>query len=136
MSPDLADLLDALPAAEAEPDEPLDPALLQQLFARLGQRRPPLGALQRLGALRALQAQIALAYTAWWLRSWFRSAERNEQALAETNLRVALQLLAGMSYLRGAVLKAGQTLANLPGVVPDEIVATLERLHFQAPPMH
>ncbi len=135
MSPDLAELLAALPAAEDEPER-LDPALLERLFSRLGQRRAPLGALQRLGVLGGLQAQIFLAYAAWWVRSWFRSAERSQQALLDTHLRVAVQLLAGMSYLRGAVLKVGQALANLPGVVPDEIVATLERLHFQAPPMH
>src|SRR5436305_9088101 len=45
-------------------------------------------------------------------------------------------MLAGMGYLRGAVVKVAQALANLPGAVPDEIVATLEYLHFQAPPMH
>jgi predicted unusual protein kinase regulating ubiquinone biosynthesis (AarF/ABC1/UbiB family) len=135
MSPDLAELLAALPAADDEPER-LDPALLERLFSRLGQRRAPLGALQRLGVLGGLQAQVFLAYAAWWVRSWFRSAERNQQALLDTHLRVAVQLLAGMSYLRGAVMKIGQTLANLPGVVPDEIVATLERLHFQAPPMH
>jgi predicted unusual protein kinase regulating ubiquinone biosynthesis (AarF/ABC1/UbiB family) len=136
MSPELAELLAALPAAEDEPDERLDAALLQRLFSRLGQRRVPLGALQRLGALGAMQAQLFLAYASWWVRSWFRSAERNEQALLETHLRVAIRLFAGMSYLRGAVMKLGQTLANLPNVVPDEVVAMLEHLHFQAPPMH
>jgi predicted unusual protein kinase regulating ubiquinone biosynthesis (AarF/ABC1/UbiB family) len=136
MSPDLAELLAALPAAEDDQDERLDAVLLQRLFSRLGQRRAPLGALQRLGTLGALQAQVCFAYTAWWVRSWFRSAERNQQALVATHLRVALQLLAGMSYLRGAVMKVGQTLANLPGVAPDEVVDTLEHLHFQAPPMH
>jgi predicted unusual protein kinase regulating ubiquinone biosynthesis (AarF/ABC1/UbiB family) len=136
MSPDLAELLAALPAAEDEANESLDAAQLQRLFSRLGQRRVPLGALQRLGTLGALQAQIFLAYTSWWVRSWFRSAERSQQALVETHLRVALQLLAGMSYLRGVVMKAGQMLANLPGVVPDQIVDALENLHFQAPPMH
>jgi predicted unusual protein kinase regulating ubiquinone biosynthesis (AarF/ABC1/UbiB family) len=136
MSLDLAELLAALPAAEDEPEQRLDVAQLERLFGRLSRRRVPLGALQRLGTLGALQAQIFLAYSAWWVRSWFRSAERNEQALAETHLRVALQLLGGMGYLRGAVMKVGQALANLPGVVPDEIVDTLEHLHFQAPPMH
>jgi predicted unusual protein kinase regulating ubiquinone biosynthesis (AarF/ABC1/UbiB family) len=32
-------------------------------------------------------------------------------------------------------MKAGQTLANLP-ILPDEIAAALEHLHFLAPPMH
>jgi predicted unusual protein kinase regulating ubiquinone biosynthesis (AarF/ABC1/UbiB family) len=135
MSPDLAELLAALPAAEDQSEERLD-AALQGLFSRLARRRAPLGALQRLGALGALQAQIFCAYAAWWLRSWFRSAERNQQALLETHLRVGLQLLDGMGYLRGAVMKVGQTLANLPGVVPDQVVDVLEHLHFQAPPMH
>jgi predicted unusual protein kinase regulating ubiquinone biosynthesis (AarF/ABC1/UbiB family) len=33
-------------------------------------------------------------------------------------------------------MKIGQALANLPGVVPDQIVDVLENLHYQAPPMH
>jgi predicted unusual protein kinase regulating ubiquinone biosynthesis (AarF/ABC1/UbiB family) len=136
MSPDLAELLAALPAADVDQEERLDAAALQQLFTRLGQRRPPQGALHRFGVLGAMQAQIFAAYAAWWVRSWFRSAERNEQALLETHLRVALRLFEGMGYLRGAVMKIGQMLANLPGVVPDEIVETLEAMHFQAPPMH
>jgi predicted unusual protein kinase regulating ubiquinone biosynthesis (AarF/ABC1/UbiB family) len=136
MNPNLAELIAALPAPEDESKERLDPAVLQRLFEGLGRRRVPVGALQRFGALGALQAQIFFAYAAWWLRGWFRSAERNEQALAETQLRVALKLVGSMGYLRGAVMKAGQTIANLPGVVPDEIVDALERLHFQAPPMH
>jgi aarF domain-containing kinase len=136
MNPNLAELLAALPAVEDEPEARLDAALLQQLFDSLSRRRVPLGSLQRLGTLGAMQAQIFLAYAAWWVRGWFRSADHNAQALVETQLRVALKLVAGMSYLRGAVMKVGQTLANLPGVVPDEIVDTLEHLHFQAPPMH
>jgi predicted unusual protein kinase regulating ubiquinone biosynthesis (AarF/ABC1/UbiB family) len=136
MSPDLAELLAALPETEDDAGESAGSAALEQLFHRLGQRRTPLSALHRLGTLGALQAQIFLAYAAWWLRGWFRSAEANQQALLETNLRVALRLYGGMGYLRGAVMKLGQTIANLPGVVPDEIVATLEHLHFQAPPMH
>ena len=41
-----------------------------------------------------------------------------------------------MSYLRGATMKVGQTLANFPDIVPREFVETLEQLHFDAPPMH
>ena len=40
----------------------------------------------------------------------------------ETHLRVAIKLLEGMGYLRGAVMKVGQILANLPTAVPDEII--------------
>jgi predicted unusual protein kinase regulating ubiquinone biosynthesis (AarF/ABC1/UbiB family) len=41
-----------------------------------------------------------------------------------------------MGYMRGAVMKVGQTLASFPDVVPKEYADTLESLHFQAPPMH
>ncbi len=45
-------------------------------------------------------------------------------------------MLRTMGYLRGAATKLGQALANLPNIVPDQFVETLERLHFEAPPMH
>ncbi len=57
-------------------------------------------------------------------------------ALAEAHLRAAVKILRTMGYLRGAAMKLGQALANLPSIVPDQIVETLERLHFEAPPMH
>jgi predicted unusual protein kinase regulating ubiquinone biosynthesis (AarF/ABC1/UbiB family) len=41
-----------------------------------------------------------------------------------------------MSYLRGAAMKVGQTLANFPDIAPREIVETLEKLHYDVPPMH
>ena len=41
-----------------------------------------------------------------------------------------------MSYLRGAVMKIGQTLANFPDIAPREFVDTLQQLHYEAPPMH
>jgi predicted unusual protein kinase regulating ubiquinone biosynthesis (AarF/ABC1/UbiB family) len=41
-----------------------------------------------------------------------------------------------MGYLRGAVMKVGQTLANFPDIAPRPFVETLDQLHFQAPPMH
>ena len=33
-------------------------------------------------------------------------------------------------------MKLGQTLANFPDIVPEQFVETLEKLHFEAPPMH
>jgi predicted unusual protein kinase regulating ubiquinone biosynthesis (AarF/ABC1/UbiB family) len=56
--------------------------------------------------------------------------------LAETHWQTALSLFDSMSYMRGAVMKIGQTLANFPDIVPKEFVETLEQLHFDAPPMH
>jgi predicted unusual protein kinase regulating ubiquinone biosynthesis (AarF/ABC1/UbiB family) len=136
MSTNLADLLAALPAEEEAPEGLLDAPQLQALFAELAQRRVPLAPLQRLGVLGGMQAQITLAYMAYWLRSWFRDAQANQRELLETHLRVALKLLRGMGYLRGAVMKVGQMLGNLPEIVPDQLVEVLEKLHFEAPPMH
>src|SRR5204863_7476285 len=50
--------------------------------------------------------------------------------------RTAVRVLDSMNYLRGAVMKIGQTLANFPDIAPREFVETLERLHYDAPPMH
>jgi predicted unusual protein kinase regulating ubiquinone biosynthesis (AarF/ABC1/UbiB family) len=136
MNPELAELMAALPAADEGPAAGPDAAVLQQLFARLERRRAPASALHRFGVLAGLQAQIALAYAAWWVRSWFRDAAENQRRLLETHLRVGVKLVEGMGYLRGAVMKVGQTLANLPTAVPDEIADTLDALHSQAPPMH
>ena len=100
-------------------------------------RRPgPEGALRRLQAFGGLQAQVALAYLAYWVRSWFLEADRREQELGEAHLRAAIKMLRTMGYLRGAAMKLGQALANFPDILPDQFVETLERLHFEAPPMH
>ena len=79
---------------------------------------------------------MTLAYLAYWVRSWFQGADRRERELAEAHLRAAIKMLRTMGYLRGAATKLGQALANFPGIVPDQFVETLERLQFEAPPMH
>src|SRR6185503_979803 len=64
------------------------------------------------------------------------NADENKRLLAETHWRTAARVLDSISYLRGATMKVGQTLANFPDIVPREFVETLEQLHFNAPPMH
>ena len=135
MSPNVAELVAAL--ADLESDEESarqDP--LREALADLTRRPGPEGALRRLWAFGGLQAQVALAYLAYWVRSWFLGADRRERELAEAHLRAAIKMLRTMGYLRGAATKLGQALANFPDIVPDQIVETLERLHFEAPPMH
>jgi aarF domain-containing kinase len=135
MSPNVAELVAALSDLEIE-EESVRQDPLAEALADLTTRQGPAGALRRLGAFGGLQAQVALAYLAYWMRSWFLDAERRERELAETHLRAAIKMLRTMGYLRGAAMKLGQALANLPDIVPDQIVETLERLHFEAPPMH
>ncbi len=127
MSPTTAELIAALPA-------PVDE--LESAESRASLRPAPLGQFRRLTALGTLQGQIGAAYLFHWLRGWFRGAEAQKRELAETHWRTALKLLDSMSYLRGAVMKVGQTMANFPGIAPREFIDTLERLHFDAPPMH
>jgi predicted unusual protein kinase regulating ubiquinone biosynthesis (AarF/ABC1/UbiB family) len=96
----------------------------------------PVGRWRRLRLLGTLQAKIAAAYFFYWIRGWFQRAGERERLLAETHWRSAAQLLDSMGYLRGAVMKVGQTLASFPDIVPGEFVDTLERLYYDAPPMH
>jgi aarF domain-containing kinase len=135
MSPNVAEMVEALSELESN-DEPASHGPLREALADLALRPGPEGSLRRLWALGGLQAQVALAYLVYWVRSWSLDADRRERELAEAHLRAAIKMLRTMGYLRGAAAKLGQALANLPHVLPDQIVETLERLHFEAPPMH
>lgn len=142
MNPKLDELAAALPELRNETVEELwlSPAFGEATVSGRGveESLDPLPAhpLRRLWAIGGLNAWLALAYTAWWFRGWFKDADARSKDLSEVNLRAALRLLREMSYLRGAVMKVGQALANLPGVVPDQFVEALSALHFQAPAMH
>jgi aarF domain-containing kinase len=76
-----------------------------------------------------------VAYLAAWLRNWPRSRAADLPA-TRVHLRAASEILGTMGYLRGGLLKAGQMLASCPEPLPGEFAEALERLHFEAPPMH
>src|SRR5687767_13524552 len=130
--PTIAQLIEALPEPDAI-DSPPAPALP---MPGASMRPVPVGRLRRIGLLGTLQAKIAAAYLFYWVRGWFKNADERERLLADTHWRTAARVLDSMSYLRGATMKVGQTLANFPDIVPAEFVQTLDRLHFDAPPMH
>ena len=109
---------------------------LREIVADLAQRPVPAGALRRFWIVSELSTRIALAYGVVWIRKWFVDAESGQRHLAETNLRVALRLFERLAYLRGAMTKLGQAAANLPDLLPAQVAEILERLHFDAPPMH
>ncbi len=134
MSPRIAELIDALPveAEEAVAPDGAFGGLLQEL----PHKNLPVGRFNRLSVLGTLQAKIAAAYFAWWIRSTYANADQRERKLNETHLRSALKLLGGMTYLRGAIMKVGQIIANHPDVAPEQFAAVLGRLYFEAPPMH
>src|SRR2546423_12993141 len=131
----VAELLAALPEA-AEESAIEKGHTLPVLLETWSQRPVPVGRFRRLGMLGTLPAKIAAAYLFYWLRGWFKDADENQRLLAETHWRTALRLLDSMSYLRGAAMKVGQTLANFPDIAPTQFVDTLAQLHFNAPTMH
>jgi predicted unusual protein kinase regulating ubiquinone biosynthesis (AarF/ABC1/UbiB family) len=135
--PTLAELIDALPREVADLHERA-PAReeLARLLAGSGTRPIPTGRLTRFWSMGTLQAKIAMAYLAWWLRSGFQDAERKRRGLDETHVAAAIQVLARMTYLRGAVMKLGQVLAHWPDVLPGAFAEVLGHLHSEAPPMH
>src|SRR4051812_46405592 len=102
----LTELIAALPHEELETSTP---KALSEAIAKASLRPVPVGRFQRLSALGTLQAKIAAAYLFHWLRGWFKTTEENQRLLAETHWRTALRMLDSMSYLRGAVMKVGQT---------------------------
>ena len=135
MTVEISRLIASLPA-ENDDLVPRFVAGLPDLLARSSQRAVPIGRFRRWSVLGTLQAKIAAAYLFLWLRGWFTGADENQKLLAEAHWRNAIRILDSMGYLRGAVMKIGQTLANFPDIAPREFVETLQELHFDAPPMH
>src|ERR1035437_7067814 len=138
MDVNLSELMAALPADDASSMANADWAQeqLREILADLAQRPAPVGSLHRLWTLSELSAQIALAYLALWIRRWFENADAGKRGLMETNLRMALKTFHRLGYLRGAMAKLGQAAGNMPGILPGQVADTLDRLHFEAPPMH
>ena len=136
--PTVAQLIEALPETEEAPGAAAEtlPESLSAALAEASLRLVPAGRLRRMGMLATLQAKIGAAYLFYWIRGWFAGAAKKERLVAEAHWKNAARLLDSMSYLRGAVMKIGQTLANFPDIAPRPFVETLERLHYDAPPMH
>ncbi len=134
----VTELIRALPSSDETLDsESAGTTLPISKTLREASLRPvPIGRLRRLSLLGSLQAKVAAAYLFHWCRGWFKSTDENQRLLAETHWRTAIRVLDSMGYLRGAVMKLGQTLANFPDIAPREFVETLDQLHFDAPPMH
>jgi aarF domain-containing kinase len=136
MDANLNELLAALPDEPAESAAEFSQAELQRIFADLARRPAPLSSLHRLWTLGELSTQVALATLALWMRRWFADAEAQKRRAMETNLRLALKIFHRLGYLRGAMTKLGQAAGNFPQILPAQIADTLDRLHFEAPPMH
>jgi predicted unusual protein kinase regulating ubiquinone biosynthesis (AarF/ABC1/UbiB family) len=121
---------------------PKDPAIdpggqrLAELINNIAGKKVPVSSFARIWNLGSLNGRVALGYLAYWLRSRFADQDERQRLKSEAHLAAALRLFGTMGYLRGAVMKIGQLLANLPDVVPEEFAEVLSSLHFEAPPMH
>ncbi len=133
--PTTAELLAALPPDVKEPRS-IDEKEFERIFDAMAGRSMPTGSLSRFCSLGSLSAKLGIAYTAYWVRSWYRPKQAQEKDLFETNMRAAINTLETMSYLRGAIAKAGQLVTCFPESIPKGFVDTLRYLQFQAPPMH
>ena len=109
---------------------------LAQLITRVADQQVPVNGFSRLWTLGSLQARVTAGYAAYWLRSRFADGDERQRLKSEAHLAAAVRLFGTMGYQRGAVMKVGQLLANLPEVVPEEFGEVLAALHFEAPPMH
>ena len=133
-SPVLDEVIGAIPEEIAGEPESFDP--LGDLILQISSKKVPVNSITRLWALGGMQAKVAVGYIAYALRSSFSNETEKQKLLNEAHLKAALELLGTMGYLRGAVMKVGQLLANMPHIIPEELSDTLEKLQFEAPPMH
>ena len=124
MSLDAKQLIAAIPIDVDESQESSQQTL-EKLLSSLAQKPVPVSRLTRMWALGSMQAKIAVAYFAYWIRSGYAASDEKERLLNETHLKAAFKLLGGMSYLRGGIMKVGQVIANYPNVAPQEFVDVL-----------
>ena len=99
-------------------------------------RKIPSSSLMRIWCLGNANAKLAATYVSYAIQKNFLSEDQKELAASRAKLKAAVQLVGTMGYLRGAVMKVGQLLANLPQLMDQELVEIFEALQFEAPPMH
>lgn len=134
MAPEISELIAALPADLEQ--EPTENENLESILEEIGKKRVPVGRFTRFWLLGGLQAKIALAYLAWWLRQKYVRGDSAAHERNEVHMRNSLRLLSTMGYMRGTIMKIGQMLASYPSILPEQFANMLGVLHFDAPPMH
>jgi aarF domain-containing kinase len=120
------------------PAEPPSGDRLARVLADLGRRPVPADLPRRLWAIGSVSADIGVGYLVAWLKSWLQGSDSSQAGrdLAAAHRRAAEAMVGTMGYLRGALMKVGQAIAANPQSFPKEFIEALERLHFEAPPMH
>ncbi|MFH0780979.1 MAG: AarF/ABC1/UbiB kinase family protein [Pseudomonadota bacterium] len=111
-------------------------SLTKQLLVKEQTRKIPATSLSRLWCLGNSHAKIAAYFLNYAIRKNFLAGDKRQEAFNQAKTKAALQLFGTMGYLRGAVMKVGQLIANLPQITDRELVEIFESLQFEAPPMH
>lgn len=106
------------------------------ILTKVHTKKIPASSFLRVCSLSSSHAKIAACYFSYAIRRQFAEDEKKKLLKNHFYLKSTLQLLETMGYLRGAIMKAGQLLANLPQIMPHEVVEIFESLQFEAPPMH
>ncbi len=110
--------------------------LTEPILNRVQTRKIPSSSFMRSWTLGSSHAKIAAHYFSYAIQKHFVADEKKKDLYSHFQLQSALQLLGTMGYLRGAIMKVGQLIANLPQIMPVELVEIFESLQFEAPPMH
>ena len=82
-----------------------------------------------------LPARLAGSAAARWAGAHFAFGEARKAKKQRAMLRTAEDVTRTMGEMKGAVMKVGQVLSLMSGVLPDEMASQLATLQSNAPPM-
>lgn len=80
-------------------------------------------------------ARLATTAAFRWAGTYLAWGERKRKKREKFVMRTAEDVTRTMGDMKGAVMKVGQVLSLMAGVLPDEMAAELANLHSNAPPM-
>ena len=80
-------------------------------------------------------ARLATSATFRWAGTYLYWGERRRVRRERAVMRTAEDVTRTMGDMKGAVMKVGQVLSLMTGVLPDEMASQLAALQSNAPPM-
>jgi predicted unusual protein kinase regulating ubiquinone biosynthesis (AarF/ABC1/UbiB family) len=80
-------------------------------------------------------ARLAGSAAARWASAHLAFGDRRKRRKKQAVLRTAEDITRTMGEMKGAVMKVGQVLSMMSGVLPDEMASQLAALQSNAPPM-
>ena len=80
-------------------------------------------------------ARLAGRAAVRWARTYASFGDARKQKREQFVMRTAEDVTRTMGEMKGAVMKFGQILSLMSGILPEEMTAELATLHSSAPPM-